>query len=301
MESTVYVILDSKERIIGALVPPPIEGDARSPEARWEAAMERLGWKFEDLRVRGEERGAFASAAPAARGDFTAVSFGVSYGGGQVVSGVPLAAPPRSDHGHTQVPGELSQALASFFPKPYDHMKRNMDALYDRHRHLRRNFNNSEYPTAAANLGPRTVCHQHNDCSNYPGLACAITALGDFDFRRGGHMCLWDLKLKIQFPPGCTILLSSAGMRHGNAPIAPGERRYSFTQYCPGGLLRWVRYGFRRAKTLSKAKRAQLDRREGEGWAGQLARLSKYAELQADRRWLLEQDVARAESVLQRT
>lgn len=55
---------------------------------------------------------------------------------------------------------------------------------------------------------------------------------------------LWDLKLIIEFPPGSTILIPSAAIRHSNIGIQQGETRYSFTQYASGGLFRWVEQGF---------------------------------------------------------
>ena len=57
-------------------------------------------------------------------------------------------------------------------------------------------------------------------------------------------MVLWDLKLVIEFPPGSTILIPSATLRHSNVAIQPGEKRFSFTQYTAGGLFRWVDHGF---------------------------------------------------------
>lgn len=55
---------------------------------------------------------------------------------------------------------------------------------------------------------------------------------------------MWDLKLVIEFPPGSTILIPSATIRHSNVAIQKGETRYSFTQYTSGGLFRWVEQGF---------------------------------------------------------
>lgn len=55
---------------------------------------------------------------------------------------------------------------------------------------------------------------------------------------------LWDLKVVIEFPPGSTILIPSATLRHSNVGIRKGERRYSVTQYAAGGLFRWVDQGF---------------------------------------------------------
>ncbi|KAJ7021722.1 hypothetical protein C8F04DRAFT_1273387 [Mycena alexandri] len=74
---------------------------------------------------------------------------------------------------------------------------------------------------------------------------CAITALGNYDYTKGGHLILWDCKLILEFPPGTTILIPSAAIFHSNIPIGPGERRYPFTQYTAGGIFRWIEHGFR--------------------------------------------------------
>jgi hypothetical protein len=74
-----------------------------------------------------------------------------------------------------------------------------------------------------------------------------VTALGAFDYKKGGHLILWDCHLVIEFPPGCTILLPSAILMHSNTSILPKETRYSFTQYTAGGLFRWVENGFQKS------------------------------------------------------
>ncbi len=73
---------------------------------------------------------------------------------------------------------------------------------------------------------------------------CAIQALGNFDPKKGGHIVLWELRLVVEFPPGALILIPSATITHSNTPVAEGESRSSFTQYMPGGLFRWVDYGY---------------------------------------------------------
>ncbi|KAJ7349570.1 hypothetical protein DFH08DRAFT_935631 [Mycena albidolilacea] len=92
---------------------------------------------------------------------------------------------------------------------------------------------------------------------------CAVTALGWFDPDLGGHLILWDLRLVIRFPPGSTIFIPSALIRHSNVPIRPHKIRSSFTQYTAGGLFRWIRNGFmtddeyeRKASASDKAARA---------------------------------------------
>lgn len=85
---------------------------------------------------------------------------------------------------------------------------------------------------------------EHVDVTNVPYGFCAIFACGSYDPTKGGHLILFNLSLVIQFPPGSTILVPSGTIRHGNVAIQANETRQSFTQYCPGGLLRWVAYGF---------------------------------------------------------
>lgn len=110
---------------------------------------------------------------------------------------------------------------------------------------LRRPFINSIWCACTFNLGPYTCALGHRDFANLAFGWCAITALGFFDYTKGGHLVLWDCKLVLEFPPGSTILIPSAAIFHSNIPISAGESRYSFTQYTAGGIFRWVEHGFR--------------------------------------------------------
>ena len=107
------------------------------------------------------------------------------------------------------------------------------------------NFNNSVFSTAAFNFGPNVWTFKHQDSANCLFGWCAIQALDHFDPKAGGHLILWDLKKVIEFPPGALILIPSATMTHSNVPVQPGNSRVSFTQYCAGGLFRYVDNGFR--------------------------------------------------------
>ncbi|KZV59754.1 hypothetical protein PENSPDRAFT_537233, partial [Peniophora sp. CONT] len=102
----------------------------------------------------------------------------------------------------------------------------------------------SVYAACTCNLGPRTVCLDHTDHLNYPGIPCVITAFGDYNPDEGGNLFLLNFGLRIRFPPGATAILSSAGVRHGNTPVPEGQNRYSYTQYTAGGLVRWASVGF---------------------------------------------------------
>ncbi|KAK7050378.1 hypothetical protein R3P38DRAFT_2391354, partial [Favolaschia claudopus] len=91
---------------------------------------------------------------------------------------------------------------------------------------------------------------------------CSITSLGNFDPDKGGHLIMWDLKLIIRFPPGYTILIPSALIRHSNTSIQPHEKRFSFTQYTAAGIFRFVDNDFRsdvsvEASSMTDAERAE--------------------------------------------
>ena len=147
-----------------------------------------------------------------------------------------------------------------------------------RHSHLNRNFAKSVFCCATFNLGPHTVTKAHTDHLNLPCGWCSITALGDFDEKQGGHLVLWDLRMLIEFPAGSTILIPSAILRHSNTPVQPHERRYSLTQFSPGGVFRWVACGFQSAKDAGVTGR-DLNR-EGRGrWELGLSMFSTWTEL----------------------
>ncbi|KAI0038247.1 hypothetical protein FA95DRAFT_1505936, partial [Auriscalpium vulgare] len=284
-------ILDEEERIVVVLVGRPVEDAGRPPEKRWEASAERAADLFESLRSTNSK---IFPASQHRRGRYACVAAGVSHGGGAKSphnyscgsSGRARLVQALLDSPDVQrLAGFGSGALAAYYPKAYRDMCEALARLYERQPELMANFKNSVYPMVTFNLGPETVTFDHNDCKNYPTLPCVITALGNFDADKGGQLYLADLRLKIRFPSGSTILLPSAGLRHGNAAIQAGERRYSMTQYCPGELMRWVRHGFRPASSLSKAERERVDAGR---WEAQLGRLSKVSELEADRQKLKE-------------
>ncbi|KAF7975687.1 hypothetical protein HWV62_8797 [Athelia sp. TMB] len=146
-------------------------------------------------------------------------------------------------------------------------------------------FRRTVFAASTLNLGPRTVSLDHTDHQNLAFGMCAVTALGSFDHKRGGHLILWDLKLVIEFPPGSTVLIPSAILRHSNTTIRDGEMRYSFTQYTAGGLFRWVEHGFRGEKaflaSLTKKQRAEEQERAQGRWVKGMSMYSTIDELTA--------------------
>jgi hypothetical protein len=169
----------------------------------------------------------------------------------------------------------------AFAPDLHEFYRHNLDDLcawdgvQDRAKHIVRNFANrlSVFATATFNFGPATVTLPHLDFRNLAWGWCAITALGDFDPDLGGHLVLWDLRMIIRFPPGSTILLPSAILRHSNTQIRAHETRFSFTQFTLAGLFRWVYNGYRTdkdiAKSASTSKEQHGQRRQdrAERWA----------------------------------
>jgi hypothetical protein len=109
---------------------------------------------------------------------------------------------------------------------------------------------------------------------------CAVTAFGDFDPKKGGHLILWECGLVIEFPPGSTILLPSATISHSNVTIGRDERRYSFTQYTAGGLFRWVENGFQKSTdfraSLSPEESAKQNEKDEQRWAWGLSLLPRF-------------------------
>lgn len=185
----------------------------------------------------------------------------------------------------------LTEAVAHYFPLAFLHLRERLAALCKHDPSLKFPFGGTSlYPACTFNLGPYSVCFGHTDGSNYPGLPCTVSAFGPFNPANGGHFILFDFKLYFKFAPGTTVLLSSAGLRHGNTRLAPGDRRYSFTQYCSGGLIRYAAYGFRLVGPISSAERERIDAEMGEGWEAQLARLSTWSNLLVDRKTLYNRE-----------
>lgn len=131
-----------------------------------------------------------------------------------------------------------AKGLASYY---YENIKVLMDeeALKDQINPPKAVFK-SVFTSTTYNLGPQTVCFPHVDSANLVFGWCSVTALGEFDHKKGGHLVLWEAGLVVEFPPGSTILLMSALIHHSNTTLGEGERRYSFTQYSAGQLFQWV-------------------------------------------------------------
>jgi hypothetical protein len=175
--------------------------------------------------------------------------------------------------------------FATWAPKLFTYYLCHVTSLLDGYGgQLRQNFA-TVFACSTFNFGPSTVSFPHTDPGNLPYGWCAITSLGPFDPQQGGHLVLWDLQLVIEFPPGSTILLPSAVIRHSNVAIQKGEERYSFTQYTAGGLFRWVDHGFQKEdeyySSLSEGERVEEEEAMQRRWAMGLGLFSTLDELKS--------------------
>ncbi|KAJ6548337.1 hypothetical protein B0H19DRAFT_952675, partial [Mycena capillaripes] len=118
-----------------------------------------------------------------------------------------------------------------------------------------------EFACVTFNFGPQTVTFPHLDFLNLVWGWCFITALGWYDYRKGGHLILWGLRLMIEFPPGATFAIPSAILRHSNVSIQQGDKRFSITQYTSAGIFRFVKNGFRTDVTV-KSNMSKMAERE---------------------------------------
>jgi len=283
------LILDKDERIIAVLAGQP-------DDPLWKDTVNTAAEVMQHVEQQGTSVELFTEESlHHRRGEFLAIPTGVSFGGGQTAPGnlVHTAAMRQlirlllQSHSIKRIAGFQSSALAAYAPKLYRYLAQTLGQLFEKYPHLSHIFSNSIFPAASFNCGPRTVSFEHTDFNNLSHGLCALTALGDYDHKVGGHLILFGLKLAIQFPVGSTVLIPSGCMSHGNTPIGDGETRLSIAQYAAGGLFRWVAYGFRSAKSLIKTAagkklKKKFDKGTGERWREGLAMFSTLGGLQAD-------------------
>jgi hypothetical protein len=150
----------------------------------------------------------------------------------------------------------------AYAPDVHGYYRRTLNKLHSWDRRLKRNFlpTLSVFAAATFNFGPVTVTFPHLDFANLAWGWCAITALGDFDPDKGGHLILWDLKLIIRFPPGSTLFIPSALLRHSNTSIQNHEKCFSFTQFTAAGIFRFVDNDFRTDRAINESRLSAADK-----------------------------------------
>jgi len=137
----------------------------------------------------------------------------------------------------------ISGSMEVFAPDLSKFVMEILDGVKNYNPSLRFPYEKHPFSALTFNIGPKACTKPHQDVMNLSWGWCAVTSLGDYDHRKGGHLVLWDLKLAVEFPPFSTILLPSAILTHSNTSIADTERRSSITQYTASGLFCWVAHG----------------------------------------------------------
>ncbi|KAL0564159.1 hypothetical protein V5O48_017898, partial [Marasmius crinis-equi] len=157
------------------------------------------------------------------------------------------------------IAGFMSTTFLTYAPLLFFFYAEITSAMLERYPDLSLPVYNSIFAACTLNFGPQTVCLPHRDSKNLAFGWCAITALGNYGYTKGGHIVLWDLKLIFKFPPGYTIFIPSAVVCHLNTKLQPGEERYSFTMYTSGDIFRWVEHGFQTETNYRKTPQAKAD------------------------------------------
>ncbi|KAJ7036230.1 hypothetical protein C8F04DRAFT_954020, partial [Mycena alexandri] len=130
----------------------------------------------------------------------------------------------------------------SFSPRLYNYIENVTDLIHKHDKTLRREFPGA-FAAAEFDLGELGSAPRLQDKDLLHGWR-ALTALGTYDSRRGGDIILWDDGWVIRFPPGATIFFPAALMRYSFVEVQPGEKQYTFSQYLPAGLARYVANGY---------------------------------------------------------
>ncbi|KAK7024596.1 hypothetical protein VNI00_016157 [Paramarasmius palmivorus] len=221
-DSTCPILHAETGSVTGLIVPGPRSTDPGSQSwdetiAECTAMIERLRPRcnFKPPRPTPKQKKMAESGSPIEnleherRGNFKFLNYGISYGNGQTQP-LMLSQTPKNQ----QVLDEIRFSscfirLASFIscvflawaPRLFLYYVQVMASLIGQYSNLHLPFSKCVFAAFTVNFGPETICHPHLDLKNLAYGWCADnTALGDFDWRCGGHLVLWDLKLVIEFP-----------------------------------------------------------------------------------------------------
>jgi hypothetical protein len=122
------------------------------------------------------------------------------------------------------------------------------------------------------NVGDQSCCQLHVDGCNLAGGICLVSPYGKYDWKKGGHLILHELKVVLALPPGSMVFFPSALISHENIPIAPGEERRVFTAFSPANMFQWVENGFGRVESPGTDESGAAE------WARQRARFPRAAD-----------------------
>ncbi|KAL0058611.1 hypothetical protein AAF712_014707 [Marasmius tenuissimus] len=180
-------------------------------------------------------------------GDYNNIRMGILYGGGQTEPGnlinsrhnEEILQVLRDSPAVQHVAGYADYLMKTYYKDLHTLYTNVQEKLQVNNSGLVQNFANCCFAACTFNFG-KAVTRRHTDYLNLLFGMCAVLPIGNYNFEKGGHLILWDLKLVIQFPPSTIILLPSAMIEHSNVLIGKDERWSSITFYSAAGLFRWV-------------------------------------------------------------
>ncbi|KAJ7655758.1 hypothetical protein DFH06DRAFT_992525 [Mycena polygramma] len=229
-------LIDNKGTIIAVIVPSPTDA---------------IGW-HETVMSASAVFDRAAGYADFTKLDEPVLKVGVEYGGPRGVVRL-LVSPSRyraqptglilQNSGVQEIAAFQNTIHQSFAPKLYKYTENASDLIYKYDDNLRREFEGI-FPAAEFDLGELGSAPRLQDRDLIQGWR-AVTALGTYNSHFGGDLVLWDDGWIIRFPPGATILFPAALMRYSFVDVLPGEKQYTFSQYSPAGLYRYIINGYR--------------------------------------------------------
>ncbi|KAL0568545.1 hypothetical protein V5O48_013441 [Marasmius crinis-equi] len=196
---TQYVSSKQTSKIMAVSVPSPIN------DPTWDLMVEDAAQFCQDWRNKCR-----FTDKQGRRGTFDTINAGISIGNGQ-------KEPMTLDQGPQNLEvvkricqhasfrrfaGWMTACFSCWAPLLFLYYLHITTALLQHHTGLSLPFENAIFAAFALNFGPRTICRPHCNQKNLSFGWCAITALGKFNYKKGGHLVLWELGVVIEFPPG---------------------------------------------------------------------------------------------------
>jgi hypothetical protein len=157
-----------------------------------------------------------------------------------------------------------------YFPQLYDYYFNAIEDICSEFPECHLPFQQLPFAQYTMNVGKKSVCRVHLDGSNIAAGLCMACPLGSFDYKKGGHLILHELKLILEVPAGSIALFPSALVAHENIPIQPGETRQAITAFTSANLFQYRDNGF---ESVPKDRtKAEMEAEGDAVWAEGLAR-----------------------------
>ncbi|THV07166.1 hypothetical protein K435DRAFT_742811 [Dendrothele bispora CBS 962.96] len=187
-------------------------------------------------------------------GNYISLNAGISLGGGQKR---PSNLLPTSEHNGSileelqsnpdvvKVAGYCDYLFRSYFPKLHQLYKKVLEIIIAEDPSLKRTFPNSQFASIRYNL-KNAIDVPHRSFSNLSFGRCGIFACGNYNYKKSGHVVLWDLGLVIEFPPGTVVFIPDALLLYSTTKISTtttSETRSLIMLYSDAALFRWVHNG----------------------------------------------------------